>query len=154
MFQRFLGSPVGSDVASVRLTTLRLAGILPVFSAGNNGPYPGTVGSPGSYPEALAVGAVDELKEPASFSSRGPSPWEEVKPEISAPGVQIRSTFPGGGYALSNGTSMAAPHVAGVVAILMQADPDLTPDEIESILLSSAEPLADDSPNNAPGGGW
>ncbi|NMC12808.1 MAG: S8 family serine peptidase [Chloroflexi bacterium] len=148
----------GSDISGdtryrADLAAIRAAGILAVFSNGNNGPDPATVSSPGSYPESLAVGAVDQNKVVASFSSRGPSPWGEIKPELVAPGVQIRSSYPGGGYAYSNGTSMAAPHVCGVAALLLQAKPDLTPNELEYVLLSSAEPLDSVIPNNNTGWG-
>lgn len=143
----------GSDISGdaryrADVAALRSGGILTVFSAGNYGPSPYTIGSPASYPEALSVGAVDQDKFIALFSSRGPSPWNEVKPELSAPGVQIRSTFPGNGYATASGTSMAAPHVAGLAALLLQSNPLLTPDEIEEILQKTAEPLGAVIPNN------
>lgn len=131
----------------------RAAGILPIFSAGNDGPQQNTVGSPASFPEALAVGAVDSERLVASFSSRGPSPWQEIKPEISAPGVAVRSAYPGGDYALLRGTSMAAPHVTGIVALLLQANPNLTPDQLETILVNTAQPLTGTTPNNFTGHG-
>ncbi len=134
---------------------LRQAGILAVFSAGNNGPDGRTVGSPASYPEALAVGATDSDDEIATFSSRGPSPWSEVKPEVSAPGVGVRSLWPGGSYGTKQGTSMAAPHVAGVLALMLQADASLTVTDAEGILTSTAVPLpsTDAVPNNDYGWG-
>jgi uncharacterized repeat protein (TIGR01451 family) len=135
------------------MQALRAAGIVPIFSAGNNGPEPSTVGSPGSYPEAIAIGATDDLDRVTSFSSRGPSPWGEIKPEVSAPGAQIRSSLPGGTYGVANGTSMAAPHVTGLVALLLQADPTLSVDEVETILTSTALPLGDPIPNNDTGWG-
>lgn len=135
------------------IAALKAAGIFPVFSAGNNGPQSGTVGSPASYPESLAVGALDSSKLPASFSSRGPSPWAEVKPEISAPGVNILSSYLGGGYTELNGTSMAAPHVAGIAALLLQAQPSLNVDQLEQILLDTAEPIGSPIPNNNTGYG-
>lgn len=148
------GSENGSDERFRNdVKALRAAGIFTVFSAGNNGPEPGTIGSPASYPEAFAVGAVDSVKLPASFSSRGPSSWNEVKPEISAPGVNIFSSFPGGGYVKMSGTSMAAPHVAGVAALLLQANPNLSVDQLEQTLISSAEPLGNIIPNNNSGYG-
>jgi uncharacterized repeat protein (TIGR01451 family) len=148
----------GSDVsASDRfgpdLAALRSAGILPVFAAGNEGPGAGTVDSPGSLPEALAVGAVDDERLPAAFSGRGPSPWGEVKPELAAPGVNVVSAFPGGGLAMGTGTSMATPHVAGVAALLLQANPNLTPDQLEYVLKSTSQPLGAIVPNNTTGWG-
>ncbi len=135
------------------VAVLRAAGILPIFAAGNKGPAAGTVSSPGSLPEALAVGAVDEEKAIATFSGRGPSPWGEFKPEVVAPGVNIVSAFPGGGYASAAGTSMATPHVAGLAALLLQASPDLSPAQLESLLTATAEPLGASAPNNATGWG-
>ncbi len=148
------GSDVGSDPRfRADVQSLRAAGILPVFSAGNNGPQRDTIGAPASYPEALAVGAVDESKLPTHFSSRGPSSWGEVKPELSAPGVNVISAFPGGGYAKMDGTSMAAPHVAGIAALLLEANPNLGVDQLEQILLQTAEPLSTTIPNNVSGYG-
>ncbi len=135
------------------VAALRAGGILPIFSAGNNGPDAGTIGSPASFPEAFAVGAVDAEKLIARFSSRGPSPWDEIKPEVVAPGVNIVSSFPGGVYRSADGTSMAAPHVAGTAALLLQADRALTPDQLEAILIETAEPLGDTIPNQATGWG-
>ena len=101
---------------------LRTAGILTVFAAGNNGPDSGTVGSPASSAGVFSVGATDSQDTIASFSARGPSPWGEIKPEVSAPGVGVRSAIAGGGYASWGGTSMATPHVAGLAALMWQAD--------------------------------
>ncbi len=131
---------------------LRAAGILPVFAAGNEGSGKGSISTPGGFPEALAVAAVDQDRLPASFSSRGPSPWGEIKPEMAAPGVNIFSSYLGG-YALSDGTSMAAPHVTGLAALLYQANPQLTPDQAEAILSQTATPLGSKVPNNDTGMG-
>jgi hypothetical protein len=84
----------GNDMGMLKtfqsdVDALRAAGIFVVFSAGNNGPGGGTVGSPASLPGAFAVGATDQDDEVANFSSRGPSPWGEVRPHVSAPGVKI-----------------------------------------------------------------
>ncbi|GAB4477257.1 MAG: hypothetical protein Kow0088_15910 [Anaerolineales bacterium] len=148
------GTDIGND-ARFRgdVQSLRAAGILPVFSAGNKGPQQETIGAPASYPESIAVGAVDEEKLPTYFSSRGPSSWDEVKPELSAPGVNVLSTYPGGGYAKMDGTSMAAPHVSGAAALLLEANPSLTVDQLEQILLQTTEPLSTTIPNNVSGHG-
>lgn len=137
--------------------TWRQVGIFPAFANGNEGPGAGTASAPGNYPESFAVGATDSSDRVASFSSRGPSPYGEIKPEVSAPGVGIRSSIPGGGYGAASGTSMATPHVAGTVALLVSANANLTVDEIEAILLETAQPLTDsqypESPNNGYGHG-
>jgi uncharacterized repeat protein (TIGR01451 family) len=148
------GSDAGSDTTfEPDVRALRAAGILPIFSAGNDGPERGTIGSPASFRSGLAVGATDAEDQIAAFSSRGPSPWGEVKPELVAPGVDIRSSVPGGAYDLYYGTSTAAPQVAGVAALLLQARPSLTVTETESLLTGSARPLGDSHPNNDYGSG-
>jgi subtilisin family serine protease len=104
------------------------AGIFPVFSNGNDGPYCYSAGSPGDYPESYAVGAYDMSNALADFSSRGPGFDGSIKPNIAAPGVDIRSSVPGSAYAVHSGTSMAAPHVAGSVALIWSAAPVLLGD--------------------------
>jgi subtilisin family serine protease len=98
------------------------AGIFPMFSNGNSGPGCGTAGSPGDYPQSYGVGAYDINDNIASFSSRGPSAVDGgIKPNISAPGVNVRSSVPTNGYANASGTSMASPHASGVVALVWSA---------------------------------
>ncbi|HHN93650.1 MAG TPA: hypothetical protein ENK17_02690, partial [Anaerolineae bacterium] len=135
------------------LRALRAAGIFPVFSNGNNGPQGGTVGSPASLPEAFAVGATDAYDEVATFSSRGPSPWGEVRPHVVAPGVDIRSSLPGGLYDAWNGTSMAAPHASGIVALLRSVSPTLSVTRAAFLITSTAVPLSTSIPNNESGWG-
>jgi len=122
-------------------------GIAPVFAAGNSGPSKHTVSSPGALDSTLAVAAVDDKDVAASFSSRGPVRWENgvllEKPDVAAPGVKVYSASHKGGYVAFSGTSMACPHVAGVVALMLQANPDLTVDEIFSILRQSAAELGE-----------
>ncbi|UZD14932.1 S8 family serine peptidase [Virgibacillus natechei] len=137
----------------------RAAEIFPEFSAGNttltNPGGPGSVAVPANYPESFATGATDSNDELADFSLRGPSPYDEVKPDISAPGVNIRSSVPGGGYEGGwNGTSMSGPAVSAVVALLKGVDSSLTVDEIEEIIESTATTLTDDEYPDAPNNGY
>jgi uncharacterized repeat protein (TIGR01451 family) len=152
------GSDNGADQTfRADVSALRAADILPVFSAGNDGPRAGSVGSPGSYPEALAIGALDADAGVPAFSGRGPNLWGGVKPEVAAPGVQVVSAFPGGGWARGTGTSMAAPHVTGLAALLRQALADglnrPSADQLAGIILDTARPLSEDIPNNDSGWG-
>lgn len=102
----------------------RAAGIFPAFSGGNNGPGCGTASSPGDYPESFASGATDSSDVIASFSSRGPSLLDnQIKPNVAAPGADVRSSWPANTYATVSGTSMASPHTAGTVALLWAAQP-------------------------------
>ena len=140
----------GCDPASLlpAVRALRAAGIFVVASAGNSGPRCGSIGDPiALYDEVFTVGAVDEGGEVASFSSRGPvvvDGSERVKPDIIAPGVEVLSSLPGSSYGVNDGTSMAGPHVAGVVALLWSAQPRLIGDidRTERIIVDTARPYA------------
>jgi subtilisin family serine protease len=104
----------------------RAAGIFPAFANGNAGPQCSTAHSPGDYWNSFASGASDDTDAIANFSSRGPAAYTGfLKPNITSPGVSIRSSVPGNGYAYYNGTSMASPHTAGAVALLYSAAPEL-----------------------------
>ncbi|MDL4774253.1 S8 family serine peptidase [Actinomadura xylanilytica] len=104
------------------------SGIFGVWSNGNSGPDCKTSGTPGSRTLNYSVGAYDSANRIAPFSSRGPGQGGELKPNISAPGVNVRSALPGGAYGLNNGTSMAAPHVAGAIALLWSTRPEYARD--------------------------
>lgn len=134
----------------------RESGIVPVFSAGNDGPGDGTIAAPSNYPESIAIGATDINDGLASFSARGPSPYDgEIKPDISAPGVNVRSSVPGGGYEGGwNGTSMAGPHVAGTAALLLQADNSLSVDDLEELMLETADTTTNDQYPEDPNEGY
>ncbi|CEG27098.1 S8 family serine peptidase [Bacillus sp. B-jedd] len=139
--------------------TWRAYDIFPVFAAGNasllrpNGP--GTIATPANYPESFAVGASDKENKMGDFSFQGPSPYGEIKPDVTAPGVKIRSAVPGSGYEGGwNGTSMASPHVSAAAALLRQANSSLTVDEIEQILTKTATPLTDATYSKSPNNGY
>lgn len=138
------------------------AGIAVVAAAGNEGPDPMSIGSPGNLPYIITVGAVTDSWTPGDrnddyipdFSSRGPTPSAHIKPDIVAPGGHIAGlTRPGStltlehpDYILSTGefvmtgTSQASALVSGIVALLLQLEPDLSPDDVKCKLTSSAEP--------------
>ncbi|TML24059.1 MAG: hypothetical protein E6G32_04640 [Actinobacteria bacterium] len=121
-------------------------GIFPAFANGNAGPSCGTAGVPGAYPESYGVGAFDINHNIAFFSSRGPSQVDNgIKPNISAPGVDVRSSVPGNGYANFSGTSMATPHVAATVALIWSAAPSLIGDiaGTRALLDSTADDMSD-----------
>ncbi|MEV6107970.1 S8 family serine peptidase [Streptomyces sp. NPDC051940] len=106
----------------------RDAGIFPAFSNGNLGPTCDGAGAPGAYTNSYASGAFDIANKIAPFSSRGPGENGTVKPDIAAPGVNVRSAVPGGGYEAKSGTSMASPHTAATVALMWSASPSLRGD--------------------------
>ncbi|MEU6074627.1 S8 family serine peptidase [Micromonospora sp. NPDC047074] len=121
---------------------LDAAGILVVAAAGNTGPYCGSIDDPPApYADVLTVGAVDKQRRVTDFSSRGPVPGA-AKPDVVAPGDEVLSAMPGGGYATLGGTSMATPQVAGVVALMWSANPALVGDlpRTRQILRDTAAP--------------
>jgi serine protease AprX len=138
---------------------VRAAGIVVVASAGNSGPGAGSIRDPPAiYDASFTVGATASGDGIAGFSSRGPVIVDgsgRMKPDISAPGVSIRSSVPGGYAGGWSGTSMAGPHVAGLVALLLSAHPELKGqvDLIEHIIEQSAVPLGSPVPNTVYGWG-
>ena len=104
------------------------SGIFGSWSNGNSGPSCETSGSPGSRTITYSVGAFNSSGEISDFSARGPGQDGTIKPNISAPGENVRSSLPGSGYGTASGTSMAAPHLAGAVALLWSAAPSLIGD--------------------------
>ena len=124
------------------LASLRAAGILPVFAAGNYGPSAGTVQSPANLPEAFAVGGTDNSDAIYPYSSRGPSTCAATAaPKLAAPAVNVRTTDLYSSYVQDTGTSVAAPHVAGALALLLSAFPHLSADQQEAALEGGARDL-------------
>jgi len=121
------------------------AGIFPVFSNGNSGAFGcGSVGSPADTPSSVgkvfAVGSTTESETLSSFSSRGPSDYNEVKPDIAAPGSSVVSSYhhADDSYYSASGTSMAAPHVSGILALILNAHPGSTFEQAADILYKGA----------------
>ena len=138
------------DILLDVVNNVRVAGIATVHAAANSGPDCGTIDEPAAiYRSSFTVGATTGADLIAGFSSRGPVLRDgtlRTKPDISAPGVSIRSSIPGDAYGFSSGTSMAAPHVAGLVALLISAEPVLAGDvdAIEQLIRESAVPRFSD----------
>ncbi len=143
------------------------AGLVVVVAAGNSGPLSETIGTPAISEYAITVGAYDDKNTvtleddtPAFFTSKGPTPVDKkIKPDISASGVEVvslRSPLStidkepiihyGDYYWLLSGTSMATPIVAGVVALILQANPDLTPQQVKEIIMQTATKVKGASP--------
>ena len=143
------------------IQVLKTAGIAVVFAAGNEGPGTATSISPANNPESFAAGSVDINHSLAADSSQGPSACvieNDVFPEVVAPGVSVKTTNLTFGWILNStayvsGTSFAAPHVAGAMALLKGAFPDATPEELEASLKNTARDLGPEGPDDLYGYG-
>lgn len=140
------------------------AGVTVVFAAGNEGPSATTIRRPAdradSETSTFSVGninAADPNYPISSSSSRGPVTCGtgnlSIKPEVCAPGTNVRSALPTGTYGTKSGTSMATPHVAGAIALMRQACPDLTPEQLKQILIDTAVDLGTAGNDNSYGYG-
>lgn len=130
------------DTLEPAVEALRAAGMMMVVSVGNDGPACGTATMPpANYDGVFSVGATTADGEITSFSSRG-SVEGLIKPDVTAPGDYVRSSVPGGGYGWAGGTSMAGPHVTGLVALLWSAQPALIGDvdATEALICHTAVP--------------
>jgi len=150
----------GSDAISATCNVAVEKGHIVCVAAGNEGPSEATVGSPGCALRPITVGASTDDDHVAGFSSRGPTGDGRVKPDLLLPGTSIiaaRATGTQMGtpiddqYTLASGTSMATPHATGVAALLLQAEPSLTPDQVKQIMTQSASDLS--LPANTQGAG-
>jgi len=150
----------------------QILGIHQAYSNGNSGPGSGSVGAPASMPFNIGVGATDVSDVIAGFSSRGPSPafpagrestaqyldpnWaaSRRKPDLSAPGVAVRSSYNNGGYTSMDGTSMASPHVTGVIALMLQKNDLIRDTTIWRVLTQSVDTPAAGRPYPNQNYGW
>jgi hypothetical protein len=134
-----LGGAVGpEDPMSEAVNSAVAAGVTFVIAAGNSYDYE-TVGTPGVAEKAITVAATDYVDVTAYFSSKGPvANTYAMKPDVAAPGVDVHSSIPGNQYANYSGTSMASPHVAGAVALLLEEHPSWTPDIVKGALMGTA----------------
>ena len=152
VLQNSWGGPGGSQIFDQAMTALKASGMFVSASAGNSGPACGTLGSPGDNDAVFNVGGTSSDDGMYINSSRGPNPFSgEAGPDVVAPGVSVRSSVPGG-YQAWTGTSMAGPHIAGAVALLWDANPDLIGqvDFTAELLRKTATPLL--APSESCGG--
>jgi serine protease AprX len=149
----------GTDALSRTLNRAVDAGIVVCVAAGNDGPNLRTVGTPAAAAKAITVGNIADPGEGGFFldpySSRGPTADGRVKPDVCAPGYQILAAKAGtkDGYIRQSGTSMSAPFVAGVAALILQANPSLAPGDVKAILKETAVHYGPEGENNDFGAG-
>ena len=131
------------DPLVIGAAALVARGVTVVTAAGNSGPEPCTVTSPGTSPLVITVGSCDERGRIAEFSGRGPTLTGLHKPDLVAPGVDIVSLDARTckGYLAQSGTSMSSPYVAGVAACMYSENPSLTPRQVKSLISKMLMPL-------------
>ncbi len=151
-----LGTPQNGDGTDPLSRTCDAAveeGIVVCVAAGNSGPEKGTVGIPAVARKVITIGATDKDDKIAYFSSRGPTLDGRHKPDICMPGVNIASARAAGtsmglpideDYTRASGTSMATPHASGIAALLIEAYPNITPDEVKSRMMDTAKDIGED----------
>jgi serine protease AprX len=141
------GSCDGTDATCEAVDAAMDKGIVMCIAAGNSGPESSTVGTPGCAKKVITVGATDKSDGIAWFSSRGPTSDNRVKPDVCFPGVDIvaaraKNTSMGtpvdNYYTSASGTSMATPHCAGVAALIKAANPDLSSQQIKTVIMNAA----------------
>jgi serine protease AprX len=144
------GACDGTDALSVLCDAAVGQGVVMCIAAGNAGPGASTVGSPGCAKSVITIGATTKSDQVASFSSRGPTSDGRVKPDVCFPGANIVACRAAGTamgtpvnqfYTSASGTSMATPHAAGTCALLLQAKPGLSPQQIKDLLMNTAKDL-------------
>ena len=153
----------GTDAIAVTCDAAVQAGVCVCVAAGNSGPGPGTLGSPACARLVTTVGATDKFDEIANFSSRGPTTDGRIKPDLCFPGVHITAArarearigtpAPEPGYSILSGTSMATPHAAGACALLLEANPTYSPQQVKDALMNSAKNLGLDGNTQGKGRG-
>jgi len=148
------GACDGTDALSVLCDAAVAKGVVLCVAAGNAGPGTSTVGSPGCAKTVITVGATTKTDQIADFSSRGPTSDGRIKPDVCFPGVSIVACRASGTsmgtpvdtwYTRASGTSMATPHATGACALLLQARPGLSPQQIKEILMNTARDLGLDA---------
>jgi len=141
------GPSDGRDALSETCNAAVEYGVAVCVAAGNDGPRPYSIGAPGTAERVITIGACDDQDAMAAFSSRGPTMDGRAKPDVVLPGVDIAAARASGTamgttvdahYTSASGTSMAAPHAAGVCALLLEAEPDISPDQIKARLMATA----------------
>jgi len=151
------GSPGCNLEFEPDLQALVVGGITPVFAAGNYGPGNSTGASPANNPDAFPIGAIDNSDLIYNLSSRGPNACgmsePVLYPAVVAPGMNVRTTDLYGLYTTATGTSLAAPHVSGALALLLSAFPNLSVADLRTALTSSAVDLGPAGADNDYGSG-